>query len=101
MTDRQTPTPDRPETGDYEIRLTGHLDAHWADWFDGLAVSGEPDGTTVISGRIADQAALHGVIQRVRDLGLPLVSVMRVEGTQPAITGTEAGSTSSHQGDHR
>ena len=101
MTDRQTPTGDRSDAGDYEIRLTGHLDAHWADWFDGLAVSRETDGTTVISGRIADQAALHGVIQRVRDLGLPLVSVMRVEGTQPLITGTEAGSTPSHQGDHR
>jgi hypothetical protein len=101
MTDRQPPTPDCSEAGDYEIRLTGHLDAHWAEWFDGLAVSREPDGTTVISGRIADQAALHGVIQRVRDLGLPLVSVMRVEGTQPVITGTEAGSTSSYQGDHR
>jgi hypothetical protein len=79
MTNRWTPTRDRPEPGRYEIRLTGRLDAHWAAWFDGLTVSHEGDGTTVISGRIADQAALHGVLQRVRDLGLPLISVTRLE----------------------
>ena len=90
MTDRWTPTPDRPEAWRYEIRLTGRLDAHWAAWFDGLTVSHETDGTTVISGPIADQAALHGVLQRVRDLGLPLVSVIRVEPDEPATTGTEA-----------
>jgi hypothetical protein len=78
MTNRGTPTPDRPEAGRYEIRLTGRLDAHWAAWFDGLTVSDERDGTTVISGPIADQAALHGVLQRVRDLGLPLISVTRL-----------------------
>jgi hypothetical protein len=90
MTNQRTPTPDRPEAGRYEIRLTGRLDAHWAAWFDGLTVSHETDGTTVISGPIADQAALHGVLQRVRDLGLPLVSVIRVEPDEPATTGTEA-----------
>jgi hypothetical protein len=79
MTDQRTPTPDRPEAGRYEIRLTGRLGAHWAAWFDGLTVSHESDGTTVLSGPIADQAALHGVIQRVRDLGLPLVSVTCVD----------------------
>ena len=79
MTERHTSTPDAREAGRYEIRLTGHLDAHWAAWFDGLAVTREGDGTTVISGQIADQAALHGVLQRVRDLGLPLVSVIRAD----------------------
>jgi hypothetical protein len=79
MTDQRTPIPDRPESGRYEIRLAGRLDAHWATWFDGLTVSQEMDGTTVISGPIADQAALHGVLQRVRDLGVPLVSVTRVD----------------------
>jgi hypothetical protein len=82
MTNRWTPTPDRPEAGLYEIRLTGRLDARWAAWFDGLTVSQDGDGTTVLTGRIADQAALHGVIQRVRDLGLPLISVTRLE-SQP------------------
>jgi hypothetical protein len=79
MTERHTPKGDRPEAGRYEIRLTGHLDAHWAAWFNGLTVGREEDGTTIISGLVADQAALHGLLQRVRDLGLPLVSVTRVE----------------------
>jgi hypothetical protein len=91
MTDRRTPTPDRPEAGRYEIRLTGHLDAHWAAWFDGLTVGHADDGTTLISGSIVDQAALHGVLQRVRDLGLPLVSVVRLEPDEPQTTGSEAG----------
>jgi hypothetical protein len=91
MTDQRPPTPDHPEAGRYEIRLTGRLDAHWGAWFDGLTVSQESDGTTVIRGPIADQSALHGVLQRVRDLGLPLVSVIRVEGDQPISTGVEAG----------
>jgi hypothetical protein len=59
----------------YEIRIKGHLDARWAAWFDGMDLSREPDGTTTIQGSIADQAALHGLLQRVRDLGLELVSV--------------------------
>jgi hypothetical protein len=83
MTDRQTSTPDRSGAGRYEIRLTGHLDAHWSTWFDGLAVTHEQDGTTVITGPVVDQAALHGLIGRVRDLGLPLVSVMRLPDPQP------------------
>lgn len=86
MTQPPTPAPDRPETERYEIRLTGHLDSHWTAWFDGLTVSSEIDGTTVISGPITDQAALHGLLQRVRDLGLPLVSVNRLDGGQPHTT---------------
>ena len=79
MTERHTSTPDSREAGRYEIRLTGRLDAHWTAWFDGLTVRHERDGTTVISGQVADQAALHGLLQRVRDLGLPLVSVIWIE----------------------
>ena len=79
MTERQTPTPQPPEAGRYDIRLTGHLDERWTARFDGLTVSYETDGTTVISGQVVDQAALHGLLQRVRDLGLPLVSVNRVD----------------------
>jgi hypothetical protein len=79
MTERHSPASDHREADRYEIRLTGRLDARWTEWFDGLAVSYDSDGTTVISGRIVDQAALHGLIQRVRDLGLPLVSVRQVE----------------------
>ena len=79
MAERHTSTPDSRESGCYEIRLTGHLDARWTAWFDGMTVRHEGDGTTVISGDVPDQAALHGLLQRVRDLGLPLVSVTRVE----------------------
>jgi hypothetical protein len=83
MTERHSPASHHHEADRYEIRLTGRLDARWTEWFDGLAVSYDSDGTTVISGRIVDQAALHGLIQRVRDLGLPLVSVRQVEGYEP------------------
>ena len=88
MTERHTSTGDRPEAGRYEIRLAGHLDARWAAWFGGLAVRHESDGTTLISGPIADQAALHGLLQRVRDLGLPLVSVTRDETDPPTTLGS-------------
>lgn len=83
MAERPTSTPDSREAGRYEIRLMGHLDARWATWFDGLAIRHESDGTTVISGTVPDQAALHGLLQRVRDLGLPLVSVTHAD-TDPA-----------------
>jgi hypothetical protein len=65
------------DPGAYEIRIQGHLEARWAAWFDGLSLTNEPDGTTLVSGPVADQAALHGLLQRVRDTGLPLVSVER------------------------
>jgi hypothetical protein len=79
MSEPHTLSPHPSEVGRYEIRLTGHLDARWTAWFDGLTVTYESDGTTVISGQVPDQAALHGLLQRVRDLGLPLVSVTRVD----------------------
>jgi hypothetical protein len=69
--------------GRYEIRLRGHLDSRWAAWFDGLSLSNENDGTTVIGGPVVDQAALHGLLQKVRDLGLPLVSVTQIQPDQP------------------
>ena len=59
----------------YEIRIQGYLDRRWEAWFEGLGVRREPDGITVLHGEIRDQAALHGLLQRIRDLGLPLVSV--------------------------
>ena len=88
MTERHTPKGSRPEAGRYEIRLTGHLDARWAAWFDGLTVGQGGDGTTLISGPITDQAALHGLLQRVRDLGLPLVSVTRGDPGPPTTLGS-------------
>ncbi len=65
------------EGGSYEIRLKGHLEPRWADWFDGLTLTRESDGTTVLSGSVVDQAALHGLLGKVRDLGLPLIAVNR------------------------
>jgi len=65
------------EGGSYEIRLKGRLDARWADWFDGLTLTQESDGTTVLSGSVVDQAALHGLLGKVRDLGLPLIAVIQ------------------------
>ena len=76
-------TDDHHEPGRYEIRLQGHLDARWAAWFDGLSLSRERDGTTVLHGPVVDQAALHGLLRKVRDVGLPLVSVSRVEPEHP------------------
>jgi hypothetical protein len=80
---RSTPIDgNRDEAGRYEIRLRGHLDRRWVNWFDGLSLSLESDGTTVIHGPVPDQAALHGLLQRVRDVGLPLISVIRITSDQ-------------------
>ena len=89
MSETHTPTGTRHETGRYEIRLQGHLDTRWATWFDGLTLTRDSDGTTVIHGPVADQAALHGLLQKVRDLGLPLISVRHVELDQPAAPSTD------------
>ena len=62
----------------YEIRVQGHLDSRWAEWVDGLTLTRERDGTTTLRGPPLDQAALHGLLTRIRDLGLPLVSMRRV-----------------------
>ena len=59
----------------YEIRLQGHLEMRWASWFDGMTISLTDDGDTVLTGPVADQAALHGLLKKVRDLGIPLLSV--------------------------
>ncbi|TDW77440.1 hypothetical protein [Kribbella pratensis] len=71
------------ESAWYEIRLHGRLDPRWAAWFDGMTLRTHADGTTVLHGPLADQAALHGLLQRLRDLGLPLLSVDRVDLDQP------------------
>jgi hypothetical protein len=66
------------EAGRYEIRLQGRLDPRWSTWFDGLELTPGADGTTVIHGPVADQAALHGLLARLRDIGLPLISVAQI-----------------------
>ena len=67
----------------YEIRVAGHLSPQWADWFEGLTIMLEDDGNTLLSGPVADQAALHGLLKKVRDLGLPLLSVNQVPPLEP------------------
>jgi hypothetical protein len=89
MGETNTTTGDRHEPGRYEIRLKGHLGQRWAAWFDGLSLSRETDGTTTIHGPVADQAALHGLLQKVRDAGLPLVSVTCVERDPAETPGDE------------
>lgn len=66
----------------YEIKLQGHLDESWADWFDGLTFVHENDGTTTLRGKIIDQTALHGLLKKIRDLGVPLLAVNRIESRQ-------------------
>lgn len=71
-----------PNVEFYEIRLKGHLDAHWTTWFDGLTIILEENGETLLSGPVADQAALHGILKKVRDLGMSLVSVVQVQSNR-------------------
>ncbi len=73
-----TPTPDPSRPTVYQIRLKGHLGPHWSDWFGGLAITLDDSGETLLTGPVVDQAALHGVLRKVRDLGIPLLSVNRV-----------------------
>ena len=82
MNDPQAASGTRREPGQYEIRLKGHLEPRWAVWFDGLSLTQESDGTTVIRGSVIDQAALHGLLSKVRDLGLPLIAVTQVDPKQ-------------------
>jgi hypothetical protein len=70
------------ESGLYEIRIKGHLDDQWSDWFGGLTITLEEDGNTLLTGPVVDQAALHGLLKKVRDLGMPLVSVSPLEHGQ-------------------
>ena len=63
----------------YHIRVKGILDEKWSDWFDGFAITPQADDETLLAGPVADQAALHGLLAKIRDLGLPLLSVQRVE----------------------
>jgi hypothetical protein len=62
----------------YQIRVRGHLGERWAAWFDGMRITNEANGEAVLAGPVADQAALHGLLAKVRDLGLPLIAVTRI-----------------------
>jgi hypothetical protein len=81
----QPPTNGPPGTDRYEIRLQGQLDQRWSDWFEGFALTTKSDGTTTLTGPVIDQAALHGLLRRVGDLGVTLISVNVVSTTSSAV----------------
>jgi hypothetical protein len=87
MSQQLDPRADSSRPMAYQIRITGQLDARWADWFEGLTITLD-GGDTLITGPVVDQAALHGLLKRVRDLGMPLVSVSPVESGPSTTLGT-------------
>ncbi len=94
MSETHASTEDHYEPGVYEIRVKGHLDDKWADWFEGLTITREDNGDTLLTGPVIDQAALHGLLKKVRDLGLPLVSVSPLEHGPSTTLGTGQADTS-------
>jgi hypothetical protein len=82
MSNERSTKRDPSEPMVYQIRITGHLGREWTDWFEGLSITLEDNGETLLSGPVADQAALHGLLRKVRDLGLPLLSVIRRQPDQ-------------------
>lgn len=78
-------TPDSKHPVIYEIRIAGHLPARWSAWFEGFAVTLEADGTTLLSGPVVDQAALYGLLRKVRDTGLTLIAVKQIPAKQEQV----------------
>jgi hypothetical protein len=79
MSNEFDPKTDSSQAMVYQIRLKGHLGREWADWFGGLTINLEDNGDTLLTGPVADQAALHGLLRQIRDLGIPLISVNRLK----------------------
>lgn len=79
MSNNSDPTTNPSQPVVYQIRIKGHLGSQWTNWFEGLTITLEEDGDTVLTGPVIDQAALHGLLKKVRDLGMPLVSVVQVQ----------------------
>ena len=82
MSNKRNPIIDPIQTIVYQIRLKGHLSHKWTEWFEGLTITLEEDGNTLLAGPVVDQSALFGLLKKVRDLGMPLVSVNRVKPSQ-------------------
>jgi hypothetical protein len=85
MANESNSSNEKAESLIYQIRIKGHLDRKWADWFCGLSITSLENGETLLTGLVLDQAMLHGLLRKVRDVGLPLVAVMRVEPEQADI----------------
>ena len=79
MSNTLKPKTDSTQPSVYEIKIEGHLGYQWTDWFSGLTITLHNNGNTLLAGPVADQAALYGLLKKVRDLGMPLVSVKRVK----------------------
>jgi len=82
MSNKLNPKTDPSQAMVYQIRIKGHLGRQWTDWFGGLTITLEDNGDTLLTGPVVDQAALHGLLRKVRDLGMPLLSVMRINPGQ-------------------
>ena len=79
MPDERKQVHESPDTATYQIRIEGHLGQQWADWFDGMSIRPDIGGDTLLTGPLPDQAALHGLLKKVRDLGMTLVSINRID----------------------
>ncbi len=88
MSNEIDPKKELSHTVVYQIRIKGHLSTQWTDWFEGLTITLEEDGDTLLTGPVIDQAALHGLLKKVRDLGMPLVSVRPVNSGSSTSLGT-------------
>jgi len=91
MTNEYKSQIDSNEPTVYQIRIKGHLGQQRMDWFEGLNVTLEKDGNTLLRGSVVDQSALYGILKRIRDLGLPLLSVSSINSSQVAIAGNDKG----------
>lgn len=78
MTNKPQPQPVASRPTIYRIKIQGQLDSQWADWFEGLTITLEEDGNTLLTGPVIDQAALHGLLKKIRDLGIPLISINHI-----------------------
>jgi hypothetical protein len=90
MSNKLNPTTNPSQPVVYQIRIKGHLSHQWTDWFEGLTITLEEDGDTLLTGPVIDQAALHGLLKKVRDLGMPLVSVSPVEPGQADVSNVKS-----------
>lgn len=79
MTDEQKSNPEVNQQTVYQFKLKGHLGQQWLNWFEGLTATLEEDGNTLLSGTVVDQSALHGILKKIRDLGMPLLSMNLIE----------------------
>ena len=94
-----TRSPHRPAPAGYRLQVAGHLDQHWSAWFGDLQLTHDDDGTTSLSGLVADQAELHGLLTKIRDLGVTLISVAVIDATHatPAETAHQPACQPTHQ----